>query len=258
MVAYAVAMPASGGPGAGGSAYERLDPSKVTLTLTRLHARITATFPGRHLAEVAIEVRDVVDRIERQLTERAPWWRAVRILSRLAIVLLLVLIGVALVSAIRTGITQTGDVKALDWLQIVESGVNDVVFAGLAIYFLVSVPSRIRRNRTLEILHRLRSLAHIVDMHQMNKDPDELLPPREGGRGGIGGADRMTRAELGRYYDFCSELLSLTSKAAALCAEESADAIVLDTVSEIENLTTGMSRKIWQKISLLRTSTPLA
>lgn len=44
----------------------------------------------------------------------------------------------------------------------------------------------------------------------------------------------------------------MTSKAAALCAEESTDALVLDTVSEIENLTTGMSRKIWQKISLLR------
>ena len=38
---------------------------------------------------------------------------------------------------------------------------------------------------------------------------------------------------------------------AALCAEQSTDPVVLDTVSEIEVLTTGMSRKIWQKISLL-------
>jgi len=35
-------------------------------------------------------------------------------------------------------------------------------------------------------------------------------------------------------------------------APGSTDALVLDTVSEIENLTTGMGRKIWQKISLLR------
>jgi hypothetical protein len=41
------------------------------------------------------------------------------------------------------------------------------------------------------------------------------------------------------------------SRAAALCAEQSTDPVVLDTVSEIEVLTTGMSRKIWQKISLL-------
>ena len=62
----------------------------------------------------------------------------------------------------------------------------------------------------------------------------------------------MSVRDYALYLDYCSELLSLTSKAAALCAEESTDALVLDTVSEIENLTTGMSRKIWQKISLLR------
>ena len=53
------------------------------------------------------------------------------------------------------------------------------------------------------------------------------------------------------YLDYCSELLSLVGKAAALCAEESRDTVVLDTVSTIESLTVGMSRKIWQKISLL-------
>ncbi len=62
----------------------------------------------------------------------------------------------------------------------------------------------------------------------------------------------MSVRDYALYLDYCSELLSLTSKAAALCAEESTDALVLDTVSEIENLTTGMSRKIWQKISLLQ------
>jgi len=53
------------------------------------------------------------------------------------------------------------------------------------------------------------------------------------------------------YLDYCSELLSLIGKVAALCAEESRDSLVLTTVSDLETLTTGMSRKIWQKISLL-------
>ncbi len=53
------------------------------------------------------------------------------------------------------------------------------------------------------------------------------------------------------YLDYCSELLSLVSKTAALCAEESRDSVVLETVSRIEQLTNGMSRKIWQKISVL-------
>ena len=61
----------------------------------------------------------------------------------------------------------------------------------------------------------------------------------------------LTPFEMQRYLDYCSELLSLVGKVAALCAEESQDPVILDTVSTIETLTTGMSRKIWQKISLL-------
>ena len=46
-------------------------------------------------------------------------------------------------------------------------------------------------------------------------------------------------------------MLSLVAKTAALCAEHSTDSVVLDTVRSIESLTTDMSVKIWQKISLL-------
>jgi hypothetical protein len=56
---------------------------------------------------------------------------------------------------------------------------------------------------------------------------------------------------LHRYLDYCSEMLSLTAKTAALCAEHSTDSVVLETISDIETLTTDLSNKIWQKISLL-------
>ena len=46
-------------------------------------------------------------------------------------------------------------------------------------------------------------------------------------------------------------MLSLTAKTAALCAEHSTDSVVLETISTIETLTTELSNKIWQKISLL-------
>jgi hypothetical protein len=46
-------------------------------------------------------------------------------------------------------------------------------------------------------------------------------------------------------------MLSLTAKTAALCAEHSTDEVVLDTISTLETLTTELSNKIWQKISLL-------
>jgi hypothetical protein len=86
-------------------------------------------------------------------------------------------------------------------------------------------------------------------MHQLTKDPDRLSD-------GFRATEQSVRVdldapELTRYLEYCSELLSLVAKTAALCAEESTDGVVLDTVSEIETLTLGMSRKIWQKISLL-------
>ena len=61
----------------------------------------------------------------------------------------------------------------------------------------------------------------------------------------------MDAEELHHYFDYCSELVSLIAKTAALCAERTSDPVVLNTVSEIETLGAQMSQKIWQKISLL-------
>jgi len=66
--------------------------------------------------------------------------------------------------------------------------------------------------------------------------------------------DRVhTPAELGRYLDYCSEMLSLTAKIAALFAGRFDDAVVLQAVDEVETLTTNLSGKIWQKIMILDT-----
>ena len=95
----------------------------------------------------------------------------------------------------------------------------------------------------------LRAIAHIVDMHQLTKDPDRMLervPDTESSP-----ERSLSRDQLGRYLDYCSELLSLTSKLAALYAERFNDSVVLQAVDEVEALTTGLSAKIWQKIMVL-------
>src|SRR2546429_258764 len=61
---------------------------------------------------------------------------------------------------------------------------------------------------------------------------------------------------LSRYLDYCSELLSLTSKVAALYVQDSQDPVLLDAVNDVETLTTGLSRKIWQKIMIIDTLEP--
>jgi hypothetical protein len=61
----------------------------------------------------------------------------------------------------------------------------------------------------------------------------------------------LCRAQLPRYLNYCSELLALTSKLAALHAQYLHDPVVLSSVNETEALTSDLSRKIWQKISIL-------
>lgn len=63
----------------------------------------------------------------------------------------------------------------------------------------------------------------------------------------------MTRFELARYLDYASEMLSLTSKIAALYVQYFDDRVALQAVKQIENLTTGLSRKIWQKVMIIDT-----
>ena len=60
----------------------------------------------------------------------------------------------------------------------------------------------------------------------------------------------MTPAALARYLDYCSEMLSLTGKVAALYVQNFEDGVALQAVNEIEDLTTGLSGKIWQKLTI--------
>ena len=64
--------------------------------------------------------------------------------------------------------------------------------------------------------------------------------------------------ELKRYLDYCSEMLSLCGKIAAVYAQNFHDPVALNAVNEIENLATGLSHKIWQKIMILADDDPRA
>jgi len=123
---------------------------------------------------------------------------------------------------------------------------------GAALFFLVTLELRIRRTKILNTVHELRSIAHIIDMHQLTKDPERLLS--QGPSTSSSPKINMTSYELGRYFDYCSEMLSHVGKIAAIYAEKFNDATTLAAVNEIENLTTGLSRKIWQKIMILQMS----
>jgi len=225
--------------------YRQLDDASILATLDRLQQRIAHRFPGSGLSQVAAEL-GTLGRESQSLAAwlRRPLW-TVRLLGLLIIALM---VTVVVLIAVKVRLP-AGVGGMADFLQATEAAINELIFIGAAIWFFVTLEERIKRRRALNSLHRLRSVAHIVDMHQLTKDPDSLrLPVPEHGAAG----DRvMSEAELGRYLDYCSELLSLTAKVAALHVQQFNDAVVLGAVDEIETLTSSLSSKIWQKITLL-------
>ncbi|HEU0051837.1 MAG TPA: hypothetical protein VFQ39_01625, partial [Longimicrobium sp.] len=153
---------------------------------------------------------------------------------------------VALVATVEP---RTEGVNVADFLQAVEAGLNDVVLIGAAIFFLVTVEARIKRRRALGFLRELRAVAHIVDMHQLTKDPGAAV--QVGSNTPSSPRRTLTPYELSRYLDYCSEMLALDSKLAALYAQNFDDPVVLAAVDEVETLCTGLSGKIWQKLVIL-------
>jgi hypothetical protein len=137
-------------------------------------------------------------------------------------------------------------------LQAVEAAANIVVLLGAALFFLISLETRLKRNRSLRDLHVFRSIAHVIDMHQLTKDPSSVLASDHAT---ASSPERtMNPFELTRYLDYCSEMLSLTSKLAAVYAQNLPDPVVIDAVYDIESLTTNLSEKIWQKITIVDAS----
>jgi hypothetical protein len=229
--------------------FRELDAGEIIRTIERLAERIEARFPGSGLSRVA---RDFLG-LSRDAAREAdalgtPNW-SIRIGVGVVIVIMLATAVIALTRAFGAVGEGAEPVGAAEMFQTIESLINDIVFLGIAIFFLATIEARIKRRKALARLHELRSVAHIVDMHQLTKDPDNLF--RDANGDSPPSVRPMTRDELARYLDYCGELLSLTGKMAALFVQRFSDSLVLHSVNEIEDLTTGLSRKIWQKITLL-------
>lgn len=223
--------------------YRHLDGTEIISTIRRLERRIDERFPGSGLTGVcgdllsaASESAARVARLRRpNLPLRFGSW---------ALIATLLFIAVEGLLHLRLG---AGWEDIANFLQ--SQAIQNIVFLGLAVLFLANVETRIRRRRALEAIHELRSIAHLVDMHQLTKDPDQFLA--EHVTTASSPARTLTRFQLSRYLDYCTELLSLTGKVATLYVQDFQDAVVLEAVNDVEELTTGLSSKIWQKIMIL-------
>jgi hypothetical protein len=224
--------------------FRKLDAARVVDTASRLRRRVEERFPASGLSQVASEVEGVT----REAAALSAWLARPNVGLRAAVgsgIVLLVAVVIAAAVQVRADV---GPRSWADWVQAVESLINDAVFVGIAIYFLLGIETRRKRKRALEALHVLRSLAHIVDMHQLTKDPERL----DAGQDTASSPARtMSAFELTRYLDYSTELLAIVSKVAALYVQELSDPVTVAAASAVEELAVSLSRAIWQKIVIL-------
>lgn len=229
--------------------YREINFQLVSQTLQRLQARIDERFEQVGLSNVCSELLLVANETEenlKRITEPNYWLRGfVALVISLSIVLI-----VFSVSSIEFKSTK---VTFAELIQVVEAAVNDLVIIGVAMIFLISLESRIKQSKVIKALNELRAIAHVVDMHQLTKDPTEIS---ESQRTASSPQREMSPYLLKRYLDYSSELLSIIGKIAAVYAQHVPESKVVASVNEIESLTSGISRKIWQKIMILESRQP--
>jgi hypothetical protein len=228
--------------------YTHLEPDKIISSLELLTTRIYERFPKSGLYQVSQQLLVFGKNAKKDSEWVTKPILPLRIITGILIVLFIFAAGWTL----RKVVTSEDLISFLrleNFIPLLESGINDIILIGAGIFFLVSAETRLKRRKVLNSLHQLRVFAHIIDMHQLHKDPERVLK-----RGELAPSTPkldMTPFQLSRYLDYCSELLSFTSIIAGFYAQNSEDAVLVDAVSDIEQLTNGISRKIWQKLMIL-------
>jgi hypothetical protein len=226
-------------------AYRSINADLVVQTLQRLKQRIEGRFAGAGLAkvcgELALMAEDTKSKVALLARPNMP--------IRLAVVLVLFLGAIAAIIGGHAMSVQTHTSELFTIVSGLESMVNLIVVVGTGVFLLTSFEARYKRHQAMKALHELRSIIHVIDMHQLTKDPSMLGNARTSDSP----EHNLTPFELVRYLDYCSEMLSLSGKLAALYAQDFNDGDVVEAASDIEQLATNLSQKVWQKITIVQT-----
>jgi len=229
--------------------YRNLDPVRVVETADSLRRRIEKRFPGSGLSRVGTELASVASEAAAHARWLAqPHW-PLRLLASLAVLLLLLVVGSSAFAAYTAIQTRLEPASLAELIQGTDAAINEIILLSIAVVFILRWETRIKRARVQKAVHVLRSIAHIVDMHQLTKDPHRTLAPSPTAASST--KPPLPPLELERYLDYCSELLAMCSKIAAIYVQHFEDEVALEAVNDLENLTTGLSRNIWQKIVIL-------
>lgn len=222
--------------------YKELNIDKITEVIQTLSLRIQDRFPKADLVNVCNELKELAIKSKATNARIAKPY----IFIRIAFILLIVVASCSIIYTLFMLKFEDSLLTVQNFITVSEAFLNETITIGFAFYFLYKFEDLIKQKKILSDLQELRTIAHVIDLHQLTKDPTHILaertknsPKRE-----------FTNAEVNRYLIYCSEMLSLASKVAATYGYNNKDEIILDTIHNIEVLSSTLSSKIWQKIEL--------
>ena len=233
--------------------FTNLQSDRIMETIGVLADRIEERFPNAGLSHVCRQLGE----ISRKAGHRASSFGRPMWLLRMVVFLLMAFILMLPVWIFLTIKMPTLErLSIIEIVQTIEAATNEIIIVGALIIALTTIEGRMKRSRALAAIHELRSLCHIIDMHQLTKDPERLVS--QGRNTASSPQENFTRFELARYLNYCSEMLSLIGKISAIYVQHFPDSQTVEAVNDIEQLSTGLSQKIWQKIMILNTLLPLS
>lgn len=222
--------------------FKNLDIDKVTAAIELLRLRVQERFPTANLLNVCNELKELSNNAKANIQHLNKPYVYFRIIFSFLIILTIVLITYTIWHISSQDLPSNFQ----SFIATSEALMNELVMIGAAFYFIGKFENSLKQKKILYALQELRTIIHVIDLHQLTKDPTPILqnntehsPERA-----------LSKSELNRYLDYCSEMLSLTSKVAATYGFNCNDQIVLDTIHNIEVLSGTLSNKIWQKITI--------
>jgi hypothetical protein len=211
-------------------------------TAESIHKHISARFADSGLSQLASSVAQITREAAKRADEiRKPnWWLRAG---------LILLVAIAFAGALTYADTH-GERKPFfeTVFEFLDAAKGSAALLTAMAIFLWTLEVRLKRRRALQAVHELRGVAHVIDMHQLTKDPDRIGHATEAT---VVGSRKMNAEDMGRYLHFCTELLAIVSKMGQLYVQGFPDAVAQTAVDQFEALTTGLTSKIWQKLMVL-------
>ena len=145
----------------------KLEPEKIIDSVSILEKRISDRFPDSGLKDVCREFLMLAEKTKKNISYISKPNIPLKVFSYLIIAVGLG--GIIFSFSLINFKVKTFDLEKL--VSISNGMFNNLFLIGAAFLFLITMESRINRKLAIKSLHKLRVISHVIDMHQLTKDP---------------------------------------------------------------------------------------